>query len=198
MTASRGLFVVLEGCDGSGKSTQAERLTSSDRLGKCERMCFPDRTSEIGKLINDYLHNGKDLDDHVIHLLFSANRWETARRINGLLDGGFSIVCDRYWYSGVAYSAAKGLDTSWCTAPDLGLPAPDLVLYIDCDPEKLKLRGGFGTERYERLEFQKKVRAVFEQLYHPANWARIDGSQTANEVTEEIEAVLAKRFKLSA
>ena len=47
---------------------------------------------------------------------------------------GKNIVCDRYWYSGVAYSYAKGLDFDWCIKPDEGLIEPDLIIYLKADP----------------------------------------------------------------
>jgi dTMP kinase len=53
--------------------------------------------------------------------------------INEQLTKGVSIVCDRYWYSGVAYSIAKGLDYDWCIQADHGLIIPDLVLYLSAN-----------------------------------------------------------------
>jgi thymidylate kinase len=76
------------------------------------------------------------------------------------LQCGTSLVVDRYAYSGVAYSAAKGLagmDAAWCKAPDAGLPAPDLVVYLELDNAAAAARAGFGGERYEKAEFQDKV-----------------------------------------
>jgi thymidylate kinase len=72
-------------------------------------------------------------------------------------------VCDRYAYSGVAYTAAKerpGLDIEACRLPDRGLPAPDLVLLLDLPQAAAAAREGFGEERYERAEFQQRVRAA--------------------------------------
>lgn len=80
------------------------------------------------------------------------------------LKGGTSLVLDRYAISGVAYSAAKGLDLAWCKAPDHGLPKPDLVLFLDVPDERTTCREGYGQERYEQVEFQRKVRAAYEQL----------------------------------
>jgi len=68
----RGAFIVLEGVDRCGKTTQAARLTEA--LG-AEFMRFPDRTTAIGVMINSYLAQGVDMDDRAVHLLFSANRW---------------------------------------------------------------------------------------------------------------------------
>ena len=75
---SRGALVVLEGLDRCGKTTQSARLvTNLERLGySAELWRFPDRTTSVGKMISSYLSNESQLDDHTIHLLFSANRWE--------------------------------------------------------------------------------------------------------------------------
>lgn len=66
-----------------------------------------DRSTAIGQSINAYLTQSAHLEDHVAHLLFSANRWEVADRMERLLISGSTIVADRYAFSGVAFSAAK-------------------------------------------------------------------------------------------
>jgi thymidylate kinase len=67
-----------------------------------------------------------------VHLLFSANRWEAVKSLKARLNSGETLVCDRYAFSGVAFTAAKGtLDLEWCKNPDRGLPAPDAVIYLD-------------------------------------------------------------------
>lgn len=73
-------------------------------------MNFPDRTTPIGHMINDFLRQQTELSNEAIHLLFSANRWEQMKNIKETLESGINIICDRYWYSGVAYSTAKGMD----------------------------------------------------------------------------------------
>ena len=105
----RGALIVFEGCDRSGKTTQVTRLVERlNRGGKpAIMMRFPDRTSSIGGVINSYLGCKKELDDHVVHLLFSANRWEVEREIVNTIKSGTTICIDRYAYSGVAFSAAK-------------------------------------------------------------------------------------------
>lgn len=73
------------------------------------------------------------------------------------LAAGTTVVADRYAYSGVAFTAAKGapgLDRAWCQAPDAGLPAPDAVFFLDLSAEAAEARGGYGEERYEKAEFQ--------------------------------------------
>ena len=67
------------------------------------------------------------------------NRWEQKDKLADLLlNQGINIICDRYSYSGVAYSSAKGLDFKWCLNADRGLIKPDLVIYIDVDIETIK------------------------------------------------------------
>jgi dTMP kinase len=78
--SNRGALILLEGLDKAGKSTQCTRLTTSlEALGhKVLHLRFPDRTTPIGKMIDAYLKGGSEVEDHAIHLLFSANRWEAA------------------------------------------------------------------------------------------------------------------------
>jgi dTMP kinase len=56
------------------------------------------------------------------------------------------------------------MNYEWCIAPDRGLIEPDLIIYLQADPEVLKSRSNYGEEKYERLEFQKKVSQVFKKL----------------------------------
>lgn len=89
--------------------------------------------------------------------------------MENLLLTGKTLVVDRYAYSGVAFSAAKGLDLEWCRSPDVGLLTPDLTIFLDLDPAELEKRGGFGDERYETMAFQTKVRRCFHSL-HTKDW----------------------------
>lgn len=119
---TRGKLIVLEGLDRSGKSTisrYVQELISNK--APCVAMNFPDRKTVIGQMINEFLCNKTELGDQAIHLLFSANRWERFKDIEETLSKGTNIICDRYWYSGVAYSVAKGMDFEWCLAADRGL-----------------------------------------------------------------------------
>lgn len=131
----RGKLIVLEGLDRSGKSSVAKfifNLLSENQPTVC--MNFPDRTTPIGKMINEFLNNHTELSNEAIHLLFSANRWEKMKLISETLEAGTHIICDRYWYSGVAYSVAKGMDFEWCQWPDKGLINPDLIIYLRANP----------------------------------------------------------------
>ncbi|KAI0471590.1 thymidylate kinase-domain-containing protein [Xylariaceae sp. FL0804] len=168
-TPVRGAFVVFEGVDRAGKTTQAkllqQRCVESGREVRFVR--FPDRSTPIGQMIDAYLKGQTEVEDHVIHLLFSANRWEACKRIRADLAAGRTVVCDRFYHSGVVYSAAKRLPSltlAWARAPEAGLPRPDAVLFLDLDEAVARARGGWGQEVYEKAEMQRRVRELFWAL----------------------------------
>lgn len=185
---SRGALIVLEGLDRSGKTSQSSRLLSYlEGLGhSTELWRFPDRSTSVGQMISAYLSNKSHLDDRTIHLLFSANRWEKRSLMETQLKNGTTLVVDRYSYSGVAFSSAKGLDIEWCKAPEVGLLAPDIVLYLDIPPEKAAERGGYGGERYEQLEFQKKVAKCYQALCD-SSWKVIDACQPIEDIEKQLQ-----------
>lgn len=77
------------------------------------------------------------------------------------------MVIDRYFYSGIVYSAAKGdptLGLEWARGMEVGLPLPDLCLFLDVAPGVVVGRGGFGGERYETGGMQERVRGGFLAL----------------------------------
>ncbi|XP_050382597.1 thymidylate kinase isoform X1 [Argentina anserina] len=188
---SRGALVVFEGLDRCGKTTQSTRLVKHlESLGySAELWRYPDRTTSVGQMISSYLSNKSQLDDRTIHLLFSANRWEKRSLMESKLKSGTTLVVDRYSYSGVAFSSAKGLDIEWCKSPEIGLLAPDVVLYLDIPPEKAAERGGYGVERYEQLEFQKKVDQRYKELCS-SNWKIIDACSTMEDVEKQLQEIV--------
>ncbi|XP_076807686.1 thymidylate kinase-like [Clavelina lepadiformis] len=186
--SGRGALVVVEGIDRSGKTTQCAKLVSAllSQGHKVEAMKFPDRTTKTGKMINAYLQRDQTLDDHVVHLLFSANRWEQCSNMLENLHKGVSLIVDRYAYSGAAYTSAKqGFTLDWCKNPDKGLPDPDLVLFLNLSSKEAESRGGYGDEIYEKVEFQKKVHNNFLQL-KSKQWKVIDASQSEENVHREM------------
>ncbi|KAK0540479.1 Thymidylate kinase [Tilletia horrida] len=198
---ARGALIVIEGLDRSGKSTQVSRLAHALGAGegRARVVKFPERTTTIGQMIDGYLTKKAEVDDRAIHLLFSANRWELAPSILKDLEAGKHIICDRYAFSGIAYSCAKGLPFSWCLNPDAGLPLPDLTLFLSLSPEVAAQRAAYGQERYEVPALQRKVREVFKDVGAALNrmhsrsregeaeegsqaWEEIDAGRTIEEV----------------
>ncbi|KAM0191479.1 hypothetical protein ACHAPC_002282 [Botrytis cinerea] len=190
---SRGSFILIEGLDRAGKTTQVKKLC--DKLYASGRnvklMRFPDRTTAIGQQINSYLQSSTTLPDQSIHLLFSANRWEKAQEIRDLIAQGYTIVCDRYYYSGMIYTSSKysidspnHLSLEWCKNPEIGLPMPDRVIFLDLEPEEAEKRGGYGDEKYETREMQRRVRNGFLSLQNSA----VPGFEQEQRIMKAIDA----------
>ena len=131
---------------------------------------------------------GKSLGSSVSYfILISYDR----KSILDDLSNGYTIICDRYFPSGVAFSTAKGMDMEWCLAPDRGLPAPDIIYFFDVSEEVQVARGGFGNERYEVAAFQRAVRKKFFELkgyLSDLNWQSIDASKSEEEVYSKLKS----------
>lgn len=196
---ARGLLILIEGVDRSGKSTQVQLLTdalpallapfypaTTPSAPSARAVRFPDRTTTIGGIINTYLTSTKKEDEEegavaalrAAHNLFSANRWELVPELYRALRAAQSVVLDRYVYSGIAYSYAASRAHSnstavepWLWASDAGLPVPDLVLFLTIDAGEAQARAGFGEERYEARDIQARVRAAYDDIIRPSHVA---------------------------
>jgi len=176
-----GLFVLFEGIDRSGKTTQTRLLVERLRAERpdvpvvVER--YPDRSTRIGALIDAYLTSAIELDDRAVHLLFAANRWECARRVERALAAGAVVVCDRYAVSGAAFTAAKGIASlEWCRAADI-------VFWLCLDAEDATKRGQYGDERYERVAFQRRVGQFYHELLNDHSTTHaVDASRSIDEI----------------
>lgn len=102
------------------------------------------------------------------------------------------MIVDRYSYSGAVYSAAKGnpnLSLHWAWQPELGLPRPDLCLFLSISTEEAAKRGGYGVERYETDSMQQRVRKLFMTLLdlpHNDEICVIDAGRSVEEVSQDI------------
>lgn len=102
------------------------------------------------------------------------------------------MIIDRYYYSGCVYSAAKQnptLSLAWSRHPEVGLPRPDLCLFLDISAEDAAKRGGFGTEKYEKKELQDRVRELFQvmmQSQEKDDFVRIDAGKSMETVQQDI------------
>ena len=89
----------------------------------------------------------------------------------------------------------KGLDLNWCKNDDTGLPQPDLVIYLDIPIRELEKREDYGNERYERSEFQNRVRESFKIFEKDENWACFDASQSILDISKQIETKVMDTMK---
>ncbi len=200
-----GRFVVFEGPDGSGKSTQFRRMSelcTSAGVSVCE-VREPGGTS-VGEKIRDVLldraHTGMSVRCEM--LLYMASRAELIeRRIGPALSRGELVLADRFVASTLAYQgAAGGLSQADIAAvarvATRGL-MPDLYLVFDIDEESASRRLSPLLDRMEAKgrEFHKAVRRGYlEQAQHdPARYAVLDASKGQDEVWAQLQSVLRER-----
>jgi dTMP kinase len=77
----------------------------------------------------------------------------------------------------------------WCRKPEVGLPRPDLCLFLDISVEDSAKRGGYGTEKYEKKDMQDRVRGLFEELMRKKegeDFVRVDAGKNQDEVAAEV------------
>jgi len=145
-------------------------------------------------MINSYLTGQAQQDDHSIHLLFSANRWEAIKGIQEDIQNGVTVIVDRYSFSGAVYSAAKenpDLSLDWAWYPEIGLLKPDILFFLDISSAEAAKRGGYGAERYETEKMQARVRTLFKELFERIDRVQvqvIDAGRTMNDVASDVLA----------
>jgi dTMP kinase len=169
------LFIALEGIDGSGKSTQANRL--SKRLKTAGQLvhttCEP-TNGPIGKLIRGAFKGETSFNDKTIAGLFVADRLEHILNeeygMKKMLATGHTVICDRYYFSSYAYqSVFTSLD--WVIQANTlsaSLLKPDITIFVDVDPAESMHRikaNRSTTELYETLENLERVRNYYLQSF---------------------------------
>jgi dTMP kinase len=194
----RGLLVVFEGLDQSGKQTQAERLR--DRLvaaGRTVRLLsFPSYETHLGTEIGRALKGDRDYAADTMQLLYVANRFEWKPEIERELSKGTVVVCDRYLASSIAYGEAFGLDGQWLSDIQRYLPQPDLTVLLDIDPQVSASRKTADRDKYERdLALLARVRDSYLRQASSPRWLRLDAGRDRDAVASDVYAAVAPLLK---
>ena len=189
----RPFFLCLEGIDSAGKNTQAVMLKGAlERKGfDVSLYSYRDYKSRYGEIIDDFLHKKFELEVEEQFMLYLLDMVKDGRKIWEEM-GKKIIIADRYFVSAVAYQSAGGLE--YLKAKEIcdriGLPRPNLVLYVDINVDlsvQRKIRNGGSPDRFEAAkDYLNRVRGVYEMLYNEGygaeSWERIDGAQDKEEV----------------
>jgi dTMP kinase len=192
----RGLLIVFEGLDQSGKQTQTERL--QDRLVEAGRqvrlLSFPAYDTPIGMEIRRALDGARDWGADVMQLLYIANRYEAKPLIERELAHGTIVVCDRYVASSIAYGESQGLDASWLHDVQRKLPQPDLTFLLDIAPDVSARRKAADRDKYERdLALLARVRESYLRQAAAGAWVRLDADRDRAAVAADVfEAISPK------
>jgi dTMP kinase len=190
----RGRFIVLEGIDGSGKTTQAKRLVRALRKGVLS-VREPGATA-VGERIRRLLldRRSRMSVECELYLYMAARAQLVSEKIRPALKAGRTVVCDRFIYSSAAYQGAAG-GLGIRPVLELGRLAvegatPDKVVIIDLDPAEALKRQRGKADRIERrgLAYQRKVRRGFLKVARILGRRAlvIDGARDPDTIHEEI------------
>jgi dTMP kinase len=188
-------FVVLEGGDGSGKSTQAGRLAATLRaVGITVHETFEPGAGSAGAVIRELLLHGPETITPVTEaLLMAADRAQhVATEIRPALERGEWVICDRYVPSSLVYQGVvRGLGVEVVDGLSVvatGGLAPDLVIVLDVPDAIAAARQGVAPDRLERegAAFHAAVRQAYRDLAADHGWLVVDGVGSTDEVAERV------------
>lgn len=199
----RGRFLVLEGIDGAGTTTQsaavdhALRARGEKTLVTCEPSNGP-----VGMLLRQALSgrlrgHGGPMDQTTLALLFAADRADhVAQEILPALANGVTVICDRYVLSSIAYQGLE-LEFEDVAAMNARAPAPDLTVFLDVPPVTAQHRRAGSRARdelFDALKLQKRIdrnyRRAMAHGLHGGELSMIDGAQPVAQVTATILAAI--------
>jgi dTMP kinase len=197
---TKAKLIAIEGIDGSGKSTQMKLLTEKLRAAgvKVHQTSEP-TNGRIGTIIRDIFNHRMESDHRVIAGLFVADRLshllDKTHGIIKKIEEGFTVVCDRYYFSSYAYQGTH-MPLKWvieANSLSAELLRPDLNIFIDVPPDicMKRLTGNRSSiEMYETLDNLKKVREkyfeAFDLLKDKEKILIIDGNREPDTVFSEI------------
>ncbi|MCL4383259.1 MAG: dTMP kinase [Candidatus Marsarchaeota archaeon] len=191
------MFIVFEGIDGSGKTTQAELLYNYLKA-KTRKKCFLTREptdNKIGLFVKSLIKK-QEINPDTVELLFMADRAEHVREIKQAAKEKKIIICDRYYFSTIAYGSALGLKTEWLENTNKIFPEPDLTIIFDIDPKAAlkRINSRKGNKQYfEKTEFLNKVRKEYKSLskkYNNIFILNCNGNITIPEIHKQILNIL--------
>ena len=193
----KGVFICIEGLDGSGKTTQAQLLTES--LSKNYNAVYTAEPSQgkIGTFIRDCcLYEEKRLPTEAEALLFAADRIEHIQtEVIPALSEGKLVICDRYIFSSLAYQGSAGLSLAWIKTINARALQPDFCVLIDVSPEHVLERLQRKKSVMETLDIQKKVREIYLKFVEEGELILIDGDKPKEIVADELHSKVLTLLK---
>ncbi len=206
-----GLLVVIEGTDGSGKSTQLELLKKSIQAKSYGVIVSEWKTSRLIAGVIDDAKERNLLNATTYSLLYAADFADRLEnQIIPALKSGFIVLLDRYYYTALARDVVRGQNIEWVKNLYDYAPEPDLIFYLDMPVDVLLKRiigttglnyyesgrdVGFSTDFYKSVEiYQNKCLEQYEKMKSAYNFISIDGTKSIDEIhtimNKEVQKIL--------
>jgi dTMP kinase len=209
MPRNNSRFIVFEGLDGAGTTTQAARLHDHfTRNGAASFLTNEPTPEPIGAFIRRLLtgkEEGRDgttyrPDERAMGLLFAADRVAHSRVLNATLERGIQVVCDRYLLSSMAYQTLdQRITAEWVIDVNRGCAIPDLTLFVavpvDVCLARINARKTDPSMYETRAELEKvsanyeKMLSIYEKQF--GRVVRIDGTQSVDDVHAAVRAAVS-------
>jgi len=193
MKLKKGFLIVLEGIDGSGKTTQARSLARRLRAAGARTVRFrePSRGKWGREIKRRARRAGSLAPEEELDLFLKDRRDNVEKNLRPALARREVVVLDRYYFSSIAYQGARGLDLARIRRLNERFAArPDLVIILDVGPETGLARiSGRRTkdEHFEREDYLARVRAIF-QGFHGPRFVHLDARRPKRAVSRDIWA----------
>ena len=199
----RGRFIVFEGIDGAGKTTQIDLLEQYLRAqGKQVYRTAEPTESSTGGMLRDALSGVVKKTPCELAVLFTLDRvFHNVNPISGIekmLTDGYDVICDRYYYSTLAYQGSE-TDEKWIRDMTFGCPEirkPDICIFLDLAPEESMARIRHGRVTQEIYETKEKLTRVREQFHRVLNSLPeenihiVNAARPVDDVQSEIRALV--------
>ena len=189
----KGKFIVFDGIDGAGKTTQldmlARRMTDD---GESVYITAEPTGSDIGRLLRSALSGADKRSECEMAVMFVLDRIAHNAEIEEKINDGVCVLCDRYYHSTLAYQG-KTTDYAWVRSMNIDCPEirrPDVCIYLDLTPEESLARISKGRESVEIYENLEKLTEVRNAFHTAIDDLKRDGEKifivSANRSVEEI------------
>lgn len=190
---AKGLFIALEGIDGSGTTTHTRLLSKWIRAKGLQVVQTHEPTNKrIGRLLREILRDSS-IPPAIDALLFAADRIDhTVNRIQPALDQGKIVVTDRYVESSITYQSSSGLEIEWVKQLNQYALTPNLTILLDLPPEIALSRKHRPKpkEKFEYTVFLERVRQCFLSRAKELKFQIINAEKPINEVQQKIQRVV--------
>ncbi len=192
-----GLFIVIEGIDGTGKSTQARRLGEwFEAQGREVVLSREPTDGPWGKKLRESASTGRLSPEDELQYFLNDRRQHVEETIAPALAAGKVVILDRYYFSTMAYQGSRGFDPAEIRRRNEAFaPVPDLLLILDLDVATAHQRIGHrgdSTNEFEKKESLERCREIFLTLKGEAFVRVVDSNGSLDDVSERILEIVGQ------